>query len=277
MWKLTLVSKAFGASPRLRPGVRRWKARLYTDRPDWRDGSTQFADLVRRRLEPGMRILDLGAGEGKPGPVNFRASGNHVVGLDADRAIGRNPYVDHRVVGAGDALPLGSGSVDLVIADWVVEHFPRPRAVVAEVARVLRPGGLFAFRTGNLRHYSYAIGSVTPHWFHRLVANPARGLPRDAGDPYPTYYRMNTPRAIRAVMAGAGFLEEALEQVEPEPGYLQFSVPSFLLGVSYERIVNRFDGLKALRACLHACFRKRRNDRAEAQAPFAESSAERSE
>ena len=67
---------------------------------------------------------------------------------------------------------------------------------------------------------------------------------------------MNTRQTVRRVLIQAGFFEEELLTVETEPSYLMFSVPSFLLGVAYERLVNRFPFLSGFRACLFGCFRK---------------------
>jgi hypothetical protein len=157
-----------------------------------------------------MRLLDLGAGAGKAGPVNFRHEVAEVVGIDPDPAISGNGHVDRRVLGMAEGLPFQAESFDLVLADWVVEH----------------------------------------------LANPVRGLPRDRGDPFPTYYRMNTCAEVRRVLTHAGFVEETLLTVEAEPSYLMFSVPSFLLGVASERLVNYLAYLAGFRACLFGCFRK---------------------
>ena len=83
-----------------------------------------------------------------------------------------------------------------------------------------------------------------------------RGLPRDGGEPFPTYYRMNTCSDVRRMLTQAGLVEEELLTVEAEPSYLMFSVPLVLLGVTYERLVNRFACFTNLRACLFGCFRK---------------------
>ncbi len=45
-----------------------------------------------------------------------------------------------------------SGSIDVVIASWVLEHLPRPQVTFGEIARVLRPGGRFFFLTPNVDH-----------------------------------------------------------------------------------------------------------------------------
>jgi hypothetical protein len=81
-------------------------------------------------------------------------------------------------------------------------------------------------------------------------------MPPNASDPHPTYYRMNSLVAVRRALKSVGFTEEDILMVEAEPSYLMFSVPSFLLGVGYERIVNHSEALSGLRACILACFRK---------------------
>jgi SAM-dependent methyltransferase len=232
---------------------------LYNSRPGYIDAGHRFAEFVRSHINRQMIVLDLGAGRGKPGPVNYRADAKMVVGVDPDAAIMRNPFVHGRVQAPAEQLPFRTGSFDLVFSDWVVEHLPSPKQAVIEVYRVLKPGGRFIFRTGNLLHYSYAIARLTPHWFHLKVANWARGLPKDTADPYPTYYRMNTPRTVHKLLTAAGFIREALLMWEPSPSYLRFSAVAFLLGVGYERLMNRFEALKPLRAFIIVCYRKPEN------------------
>src|SRR5262245_14633102 len=106
--------------------VQRWKEHLYNRQIGWVDGSTQFAALIRKHLRPDMRLLDLGAGPGKPGPINFRGSVATVVGVDPDWAIKENDRVDYQVLGVAESLPFRAESFDLIFADWVVEHLADP-------------------------------------------------------------------------------------------------------------------------------------------------------
>ena len=220
-------------------------------RPVWVDGTTAFANLVRGSLRPDMRVLNLGAGPG--GPLNFDRDVSTLIGLDPDAAIARNDHLTERARGVAEALPFRAGSFDAVYLDWVVEHLPDPVGATREIARVLKPGGRLMFRTGNLLHYSYAISRLTPHRFHEFVIRLLGG--DEAPDPYPTYYRMNTISVVRRVMLEAGLEEETLIMYESDPAYVGFSVPTMLLGVVYERLVNRFAGLANLRANILGCFR----------------------
>ena len=63
---------------------------------------TQFARLLRKHLRPDMHLLDLGAGAGKAGPVNFREKAAEVVGVDPDWAIAGNGHVDFRALGMAE-------------------------------------------------------------------------------------------------------------------------------------------------------------------------------
>jgi SAM-dependent methyltransferase len=240
----------------MQSSVKALTERLYYRRSNWVDGTSQFAALIRERLRPEFRILDLGAGDGKAGPVNFQGEVRSVVGVDPNSYIRGNSKIDHGVMGLAERLPFRTDSFDLVVSDWVVEHLAHPEGVVSEVFRVVKSGGFFVLRTGNICHYSYALAAATPYWFHRFVANRVRGIPVDSGDPHATYYRMNTRRAVRECLTRAGFAEEELLMVEAEPSYLMFSVPSLLVGVAYERLVNWTPIFSGLRACIFACFRK---------------------
>ncbi|EGV20657.1 Methyltransferase type 11 [Thiocapsa marina 5811] len=100
-----------------------------------------------------------------------------------------NPYLDEGRVGVGESIPYPDGSFDLVFADNVLEHLPDPARVFAEVARVLRPGGVLLGKTPNKWRYVPLIAQLTPHAFHRWVV---RWRGRASDDVFPTGYRANS-------------------------------------------------------------------------------------
>lgn len=88
-------------------------------------------------LPPG-RVLDLGAGTGAALPV---LDGHEVVALDpVPQMLALNP-TRPRVVGVGEALPFRDGTFDGVFSAYVFRNLTSVDETVAEVARVLRPGG----------------------------------------------------------------------------------------------------------------------------------------
>jgi len=117
-----------------------------------------------------------------------------------------------------------------------------------EVYRVLKKGGVFFFRRPNSWHYVAIIAKLTPEWFHDLVGNWARGYHPGAHEPWPTYYPLNSRKAVYAAGYKAGFERIELRMWEPEPRNLVFHAIPFLVGVGYERTVNRwrmFEGIRA--------------------------------
>ncbi|HEX7310294.1 MAG TPA: class I SAM-dependent methyltransferase [Gaiellaceae bacterium] len=110
-------------------------------RPGWPPG---IFDLLP--LDDGATVLDLGAGTGKltRALADRYANVIAVEPLDALRAIleERVPEADVRA-GAAEKIPLGDAEVDAVFAGQAFHWFANDTAV-AEIARVLRPGGVLA-------------------------------------------------------------------------------------------------------------------------------------
>ncbi len=116
-------------------------------------------DYDRLDLRPGMTVLDLGCGEGRHAFEAYRR-GARVVAVDrgvsevgtTKRWLGAIATAGEAPAGAayevvrGDllALPFPDGSVDRVIAAEVLEHIPDDTTAMAEIARVLKPGGTVA-------------------------------------------------------------------------------------------------------------------------------------
>ena len=111
-----------------------------------------------------VRLLDIGSGGGLL-TEEFASLGCQVTGIDtssksiaaAQAHAARSALsIDYRV-GSGTSLPFESQSFDAVSCCDVLEHIRDWRQVIAEVARVLAPGGLFFFDTINRTLKSKAV------------------------------------------------------------------------------------------------------------------------
>ncbi|RZU50599.1 2-polyprenyl-6-hydroxyphenyl methylase/3-demethylubiquinone-9 3-methyltransferase [Krasilnikovia cinnamomea] len=108
------------------------------------------AALVPPAARPGAVLLDAGCGGGLLAP-HVRGLGYRHVGVDLRRS-GLAQAATHGVTPlAGDvtALPLATGCADVVVAGEILEHVTDLGATVAELSRVLRPGGLVVLDTVN--------------------------------------------------------------------------------------------------------------------------------
>lgn len=178
----------------------------------------------------------------------FKGEIAEVIGADIDPIVLDNFELDRAYLIVDGVIPQNDSSFDVVISDYVLEHVKEPSQFIAEVYRVLRPGGSFFFRTPNMYHYVSIFSALTPHWVHNAIANSMRGLPVDAHEPWPTYYRMNTRSKLSRLAKEANFSAAEFRMIECQPSYLVFHPVPFMFGVAYERPVNATDTLSGCRA-----------------------------
>jgi SAM-dependent methyltransferase len=95
--------------------------------------------------------LDLGCGDGILTDILFNQIGDHpdLVGIDIDpletEAAGAYPFYRRIHTAPAQAIPEPDASIDYVVSNSVLEHISDLEGVIAEVGRVLRPGGRFFF------------------------------------------------------------------------------------------------------------------------------------
>jgi ubiquinone/menaquinone biosynthesis C-methylase UbiE len=213
-----------------------FRRRYATENSGWRPATHVYRDLVVDFLGPGVRLLDLGCGRG--GVVEeLSDSADFVCGLDPDRP----SLASHRVLNLpricalSEALPYHDRSFDLVCCSWVLEHLKDPGIMLAEVYRVLAPGGRFVFVTPNRRHPLLFVNRLLSRTGGRLVS---RLYGRSEEDTFPALYKANTPRHIQDLVQSCGLdLDELI--LVGDPSYLAFGEGFYRLACALERVTPR--------------------------------------
>jgi SAM-dependent methyltransferase len=134
----------------------------------------EFVARCGRDLEPGTRVLDAGAGE-----APYRELFEHCEYRTTDWSESVHPGAQRAdVIASLDALPLADGSFDAVLCTQVLEHVADPAVVLAELHRVLRPGGwlwLTVPLTWPLHEEPFDFFRYTPYGLTHLLEGAGFG------------------------------------------------------------------------------------------------------
>ncbi len=159
----------------------------------------------------GTAVLDVGCAGGFMAEA-MAAKGAAVTGIDpASQAIEAarahaviSGYDIQYDVGIGEELPYADASFDTVVCVDVLEHVTDLKKVVSEIARVLKPGGVFLYDTIN-RNVISRLATIT-------VAEDILGLlPKGTHDPA----LFITPDEMRGALETAGLVAGPLKGLGP--------------------------------------------------------------
>jgi DNA gyrase subunit B len=165
---------------------------------DWHQSCSWLTDegLLARHAElcdvpPGARMLDVCCGSGVVG-ASFTGLVGEMIGLDItpEMVALASTRLDHVYQGTVYDLPFDEASFDLVVNREVLHLLPQPERPLAEIYRVLRPGGQFI------------VGQIVPYadedafWMYRIFKKKQ-----------PLLHQMYLEPEFRALLLGAGFVD----------------------------------------------------------------------
>jgi SAM-dependent methyltransferase len=208
----------------------------------WQAGFTAGADpeyeeqilpLASECLAGARSVLDVGCGEGQISRLAASLDGvERIVGVDptwaqitvAQARAGGPAYAR----GEASSLPFADDAFDAVVACLVFEHIVAVDAAIAEVARVLRPGGRFAF---FLNHP--LLQTPNSGWIDDQILDPPEqywrigdyliedeNLEEVEKDVFIPFIHRPLSRYVNA-LADHGLLVERMEEPAPPPGFLE--------------------------------------------------------
>jgi ubiquinone/menaquinone biosynthesis C-methylase UbiE len=127
----------------------------------------------------GLDVADIGCSQGFIADSLASAGASHTYGVDIDvpgLTVAQSRFGSRVrfVCAAGESLPLPDASVDVAVFNHIYEHVVDPDAVLADVRRVLRPGGVLYLGLGN------RLGIIEPHYRLPFLS----WLPQGAADRY---------------------------------------------------------------------------------------------
>lgn len=182
----------------------------------------QLAERTVRELPhslEGQRILDLGSGPGWFATA-MAERGATVIGLDLDEGDIRAAHEAgvSAVVGDGRYLPFPDDTFDGVLCSNLLEHTPTPSPILADCARVTRPGG-WVWMSWTVWFSPWGGHAIAPyHYFGPhlgvKVRTALKGPPTGKNLPYIRLW----PTHVGQVLTAAGAID-ALELRDAYPRY----------------------------------------------------------
>lgn len=128
-----------------------------------------YKDEMLALLERGGTVLDIGGGlRASPGKGN-RYDPKHAYLVEPLSKVSYkilDPVPDYNpdIVGDIHAIPLPDNSIDAVICIAVLEHVEDPKKAMAEMHRILKPGGILFLYTPFLYYYHAEVGYYKDYW-----------------------------------------------------------------------------------------------------------------
>jgi SAM-dependent methyltransferase len=164
--------------------------------------------LFQRYIRSGFRCLDVGCGDGRAGGLGLKPYGVEYLGVDISQnavEAARARGLDAFQIADSTALPFADAEFDAALCLEVIEHLMYPQLTLAEIFRVLKPGGVLLLTTPNVAYWRRRLdlallGRWNPFGYSLAVEEPW-------ADPHIRFFN---PGSLRRLLTGSGFIRPAV-------------------------------------------------------------------
>ncbi len=193
---------------------------------------------IAAHVQPGSTVLDIGCGRTAPNLMNLIDKAQVLYGIDVIDFTVAHDRMKLFTNDVRDMKDIPSGCIDVAYSRAVMEHLPEVEKAYAEIARVLKPGGVYIFTTPSIYDYGSLIALIIPNRFHGAIVNVTEG--RAAEDVFPTVFGSNSHRSVKAHARQCGLKVQNFRYVGQYPNYFVFNRVLFWLGSMYQKAIEKF-------------------------------------
>ena len=169
------------------------------------DGTIDFYLRVNSLVNSDSIVLDLGAGraswfeddncETRKNIRLLKGKVKQVIAADVDPVVLKNKSSDKQIIIKRGKLEVETQSVDLIIADFVLEHIDNPSEFFSQINSCLKKGGWFCARTPHKYSYVSIGASIVGNRIHSNFLKSIQPKRKEI-DVFPTRYKMNLKNDI---------------------------------------------------------------------------------
>ena len=174
--------------------IDQYHIRIKQNYPDYRFSWEIYTDIILENIAQKPYWLDIGAGNNIV--IREQTGAEFSVGLDIARP-NKNDLLENETfcVALGENLPFKDNSFEFITSRYTFEHLKSPLNTLREIERILKPHGICVLQTTNRKSPYIAFSRLIPFEFKkRLFKSLFKDIPSGI---FKTYYRLNTPRALR--------------------------------------------------------------------------------
>ena len=212
---------------------------------------------VEARVRPDSAVLDIGCGRTAPNLRKLIGKAKTLYGIDVIDFTTEHPEMALFKNDVGAMTDIPDESIDIAYSRAVMEHIDNPDEAFAELARVLKPGGVYIFVTPSVYDYGSIIARIVPNRFHGKIVNAVEG--RAEEDVFPTVYACNSLGLLRKQVARAGLRIETGRYIGQYPSYFYFNRVLFWAGSLYQKAIEKFELTQPLQGWIYCVVEKPEN------------------
>tara|TARA_B100001093_G_C26787965_1_gene997579 strand:+ start:1082 stop:1798 length:717 start_codon:yes stop_codon:yes gene_type:complete len=170
------------------------------------DGTIDFYLRISALINSDSIVLDLGAGRAawfeddnckiRKDLRLLRGKVKQVIAADVDDAVLKNKASDKQVVIKDGFIDVEKKSIDVIIADYVLEHIDNPTEFYQQISNCLKSGGWFCARTPHKYSYVAIIASLLKNSLHTKLLKFIQPERKEV-DIFPTRYKLNKLNDIK--------------------------------------------------------------------------------